>query len=458
MEVTGIALGVLALLKPLVSSATDTIASERNYGSDAEKLRVRCSAQQNRLESMERVLFDVGKFPSVPGRIWDHIPTPIQTDIVGMLRQLYALLDEFLAVKRKYDLEPPQVQQTMQLLLGDGDTSRMRQRLLVSRADTTAALQHSSGWAKRLRWAVWDKKTAQRMVEEFDEWDNRVKQLIETVWWPMPFFSTSAQLLRLDGDADAATFGLLAGLPLRRLLVPNAKQNGNLLKDLDIPKDTFHPQSSFANFTIGSISDTPGTVIVEYKHYEPSPDGSLDSLITQRIRQLALLLHTQSDPRLQVLNCSGFFHDRAHTRFGFVFTLPPELSSKPTTLAAQLRERGPRPSLDTRIALAHTLADSLQRLHSVGWLHKSLRSENIVLFPATDMNDGEILPLDRLKPSLFGFEYARPDSGFSSRRADSDGVRNLYRHPARWWLPEERFGKAHDIYGTEYPPLNTQPR
>lgn len=85
--------GSLSALSHSDSRATDTIAKERNYGSDAEKPRIRCSAQPNRLELMERVLFHVGKFPSVPGRIWDHIPTPIQTDIVGMLRQLHALLD-----------------------------------------------------------------------------------------------------------------------------------------------------------------------------------------------------------------------------------------------------------------------------------------------------------------------------------------------------------------------------
>lgn len=182
-----------------------------------------------------------------------------------MLRELYAVLDEFLAIKRKYDLEPSQVEQTMQLLLGDGDTSQMRQRLLPSRADTAAA---SSRRARRLRWALWDKMTAQRMVERLAQPSEEAHP--DCVWWPIPFLQTWAQLPRLNEDSDTATFGLLAGVPPGRLLVLDAEQSARVLKDLDTPRDTFHPQSSFANFTIG----TPVTAIVEYKHYNPSPDGS----------------------------------------------------------------------------------------------------------------------------------------------------------------------------------------
>lgn len=61
-HLTGIALGVSHS-----SSATYTIASERKYGSEGERLCVRPSALQNRLESMGLVLFDVGKFASGPG-------------------------------------------------------------------------------------------------------------------------------------------------------------------------------------------------------------------------------------------------------------------------------------------------------------------------------------------------------------------------------------------------------
>lgn len=52
--------------------------------------------------------------------------------------------------------------------------------------------------------------------------------------------------------------------------------------------------------------------------------------------------------------------------------------------------------------------------------HNSLRSEIIVLFAATAANEGEIPPLEQLKPSS-------STSGQIPGRVDSDGVRNLYR-------------------------------
>lgn len=455
MEAAGLALGVLAILKPLVCAISDTIDSERSYGSDAEKLRVRCSAQQKRLESLERVLFDAGKFPFVTGRIWDHLPEPVQVDVVDMLRQLYTLLDEYLAVKKKYDLEPPKRQDTLESLLGVGDdpevVDRRRHLIVAGRRETDARYRRLAGWTKRMHWAVWDKRVAQRMVDEFEVWNQRVQQLIETVWWPLPFLSTSDQLLQLEKDKDAGETGLLDGLTLRKLLVSDATPSGQVIKALDIPRNQFIPQSTFQNLTAGSLKDQNRTVIVEYKEYEPEKDGSIDIIVTKRIRQLALLLHEQDDPRFNVFRCAAFFNDRAHNRFGFAFQLPEDLEPKPVSLQTQLRVRGVRPSLGSRFKLAHALAESLQLLHSVGWVHKSLRSENVVLFPPKGFSaDNRTTSDDVLKkyqPTLFGFEYSRPDSGFSSRRTDKDVVRNLYRHPDRWWQPEERFSKVHDIYG-----------
>lgn len=456
MEATGLALGVLGLIKPLASALNDTINNERSYGSDAEKLRVRCSAQQKRLESLECVLFNPEKFPFVNGRIWDYLPELVRGDIVGMLRQLYVLLGEYLAVKKKYELEPPQLQHTLESLFGSGDepevVDRRRQLVVSSGKEADAKSQRSASWAKRMRWAIWDKKGAQRIVEEFEEWNERLRQMIETVWWPLPFFSTSAQLLILEQDQDASTAGLLGSISLRRLLVPDAKPNGEAIKTLNIPRDQFHPQETFQSLTTGTIVGQEGFAMVEYKEYEPNGDGSIDTVVTKRIRQLALLLHDQDDPRFKVLRCAAFFNDRANNRFGFAFSIPDDLKPQPISLSTQLLVKGIRPNLGARLKLAHALAESLQLLHSVGWIHKSLRSENIVLFPPKNLQADNTTTSDEVlrhyRPTLFGFEYSRPESGFSSRRTDKDIVRNLYRHPARWWLPEERFSKIHDIYGT----------
>lgn len=176
MEVTGIALGVLALLSLARATMAPTLKNSCPLLGPAKPTRIEGASSIRRRKIPVCARANLGPHPDNNSvRHCGHVASAVRST------------REFLAVKKKYDLEPPQVQQTIQLLLGDGDTSRIRLRLLLSRADTAAAFQLSSGWARRLRWAVWDKKSAQRMVEEFEEWNNRVRQLIETVWWPLSF-------------------------------------------------------------------------------------------------------------------------------------------------------------------------------------------------------------------------------------------------------------------------------
>lgn len=308
---------------------------------------------------------------------------------------------------------------------------------------------------RRLRWALWERRTAQRMVEEIDKWTGQVQGLIETVWWPL--FSTSAQLFRLEEDSDAGPVGLLHGLALRQLLVHDARPpNGQDLKTLEIPLDHFRICSTIGSLTTGQITtgqitDRPDTVMVEYKSYKLSQDSTPDSDIVRRIRQLAQLLSTQSDPSLMTLPCTAFFDDPTNARFGLLFQFSRTLEQEPVTLGHEFTTRDP-PRLDARIKLAYDLAVSLQSLHSVGWLHRGLCSENVLLFRCHSGPPG--LPwsnpdewMNWRHPKLVGFEHMGRGSAFSNGWQDRDNARNLYKHPSLCSWVETPFTKYHDIYG-----------
>lgn len=82
-------------------------------------------------------------------------------------------------------------------------------------------------------------------------------------------------------------------------------------------------------------------------------------------------------------------------------------------------------------------------------MHESFRSENILLFPYPAPNTLPSKPESRLdfcSPWVFGFEFSRPELGFSSGRADRFLARDVYRHPSRQGSPTEPFKKLHDIY------------
>jgi len=82
--------------------------------------------------------------------------------------------------------------------------------------------------------------------------------------------------------------------------------------------------------------------------------------------------------------------------------------------------------------IAKILTTTYFRLHSVGWLHKSFRSENVLLFESKDGNS-----YDLHTPYVCGFDFSRQDSPTELTEnvpstlieRHQDHELSLYRHP-----------------------------
>lgn len=161
------------------------------------------------------------------------------------------------------------------------------------------------------------------------------------------------------------------------------------------------------------------------------------------IRRLAQLLHDQAKPvEFQVPHCRGFVQDGENSRFGFIYDLPN--SSEDIGLKTLLEElsRNDRktPSLDSRLAAARKLVETVFCLHAVKWLHKRLSSVNVLLF--TDKGNPDLT-----EPYISGFESSRPDEGVTMTMSSKDPDWTLmYCHPD--YVEEKRrvFGKTYDLY------------
>lgn len=142
-------------------------------------------------------------------------------------------------------------------------------------------------------------------------------------------------------------------------------------------------------------------VIVEYK---PCDGGSFLVDLEARnstfdaIRNLAASLSFVDPTVIGLLECTDYLHsdDLSNPRFGLVYKVPfivPD--DKPQTLKNLLEakdNKGRRCTamdpLDARITLARRLAYALCFLHSVGWVHKAIRSNDIlVLEPSNPSHD-----------------------------------------------------------------------
>lgn len=212
----------------------------------------------------------------------------------------------------------------------------------------------------------------------------------------------------------------------------------------------------------------------------------------KRVEALVSLLREERyTTQFRALPCLGYYvHDRhrktgGHAKgelggeieYGFVYENPEGVDPQapPRSLLDYMLETRPSsgrspprvPSLSSRVALMATLAESVERLHAVNWLHKGLRSANVLFFPSCpgdlgrhhDLvpNGGAQMALDLHRPYLTGFDYSRPAASqysYMSETPPAITAEDLYRHPAVQGRPAGEgnaglglgYKKMHDIY------------
>ena len=195
-------------------------------------------------------------------------------------------------------------------------------------------------------------------------------------------------------------------------------------------------------------------VWVEWREYDPiigiETDGSTSH--SSRVEKLVALLNDPRKPDLlRVPRCIGYSDDpkninegRRRGRLGFVFEMPSTTVGVPMSLRQLLKVRT-KPLLTERVALAREICNCLVSLHSVNWLHKSLRSQNIVFF---GVNENDV---DFSRPFLSGFGYARPAfRGDMTEIPSQNPEHDMYRHPRMHglgpWEGRQGFKRTFDIY------------
>jgi hypothetical protein len=180
-------------------------------------------------------------------------------------------------------------------------------------------------------------------------------------------------------------------------------------------------------------------VLVEWK----SVERGVESKLKHRIKTLAALLQEVDSATFHSLSCLGYLKDPTTGNYGYIFQTPAGHSQTPTfNTLAQLLTRGTLvPSLNSRIALAILLVETVLQLHTSGWLHKGIRSDNVLFFP----HDPE--SIDLTKAVLEGYEYARADNPSDMTESPTlQQEENLYRHPELLKPDRASFHKGYDLY------------
>ena len=190
-------------------------------------------------------------------------------------------------------------------------------------------------------------------------------------------------------------------------------------------------------------------ILVEWKPVEKQVETKLKT----RIERLTLLLSNISDPAFHCLKCLGYLrHETSDTSivYGLVYEVvdlnheAPPFSKPSMRPLSSLFDHSKAPSLTKRLRIAFDLSETILQLHTSGWLHKGIRSENVI-FLDRDTHVWE--NGSSLGPFIAGYDYARADNPLEmTEDVPSDPVADLYRHPQAQGIARPSFKKVYDLY------------
>lgn len=443
----GLALAAISLIDPTIKLLDFTITfvhDARHSSKAASENGLKLSELKNRYDSLQKVLFQEEKFPFVKGRLFDALPVKTQRLGLQMFRELPQLLYEYNAVEASYQSRQTSSKQSDS---STGDILSLDElQIIFEKEDANQELVTTPeirvGRWRSLMWSARGKKRSERLIAQVEDWLTRIKNLLEDVWWPLPFFEYSINLQALESDSDVQAVGLAESVGLRKLLVNDAKLPSQMKLET--------PQLAVTRFdgACRGLSDYKGeAVLVEYAPYTPNSDGFLPGLLRRRFAELACLLNQQKDSRFRALHCLGYVDSTfPRLEFQLLFQLP-IVSLKPPAhlLSLYTSKQAQKPSLGARFQLCFQLAQSMSLFHSVNWIHKSFRSTNVLFSPSSSDTDCS-LGIEFTSPFVVGFEASRLANDFSSGPYDNLLSQNVYRHPDRWGIPNKTFTKYHDIY------------
>lgn len=128
-----------------------------------------------------------------------------------------------------------------------------------------------------------------------------------------------------------------------------------------------------------------------------------------RVQDLVEILQIKSKAAgLRILECLGTYHAFQKAGFGLVYGFPSE-DTEPIRLNKLLRHRKQTdiyPHLGQKLVLAKAIVGCVQKLHTLGWVHKSISSLNVLFFynPTYGLAD-----IDFAEPFLVGLDHSRRD-------------------------------------------------
>ncbi|KAK6189272.1 hypothetical protein LQW54_013431 [Pestalotiopsis sp. IQ-011] len=340
-------------------------------------------------------------------------------------------------------------------------------------------IQSSNSPIKRLRWAIRDKDKLTRFLGEVTELVNKLEHLLERseadadaaeynklLRDVLSLTSTAAeagQIKEITGNGtggpwDQVSISAAAHLKQVRLAIgadrrddelkPTraSEQKGVQMPILEVLKRSLKPWDGQALTYHGAeFAVYRGKqVLLQWKVAE----GTHWEKYRDQMKCLTVLLMSLRDPSFRSLQCLGYYPLEREGRHGIMYAMPDDDVQWDFQTMDDLITEIRLVPLHRRLGIAKALSETILQLHTAGWMHKNLRSHNVIfLAPKASTLDVFL----HSEPILIGYDYARPDTAEAAQALtqlpDTDLRADLYRHPQARGAGREIFPKRFDMYG-----------
>jgi len=378
-------------------------------------------------------------------------------------------------------------------------------------ADGSLGVQDLALQAKRsqLKPTVW--KRARWAVRDLDKFDNLVKDLAQRISKLNDLMTetqqrktrednyrvnmvvvgsavdeASLELIRAAVQGESDTSQVRAAIERKALAVtdsdhgvPQRANTAKLSQPLRVGSASVQPLSldhfllpnGFTNlkrFITVKNAETDGPYFLfERKPFDANTLPQDMARLTSRIQRLVLLLQKPKSPEFKTPIAISCIKDTTRYCWWIVYRFPlhepnPKLALQPLTkhkgspvslLSLMKSTAKIRPPLEQRITLASTLCATFSELYLSGWMHKGIRSDN-VLFPMAGLELSEPIGPDQVweilaSPLICGFDYSRHESEWATidkARSSGDLGAAIYRHPNYQGEAAEGYKVQYDVY------------
>jgi hypothetical protein len=463
--------------------AISTFRTALNYPADSENVVLKLELERFRLQTW-------GTNAGVSSGTLESSLLPVSDLITQQLKLIENLFKDASHLQERYGLlstssSTPQEDKVQRFV------SRMRRSIRASGIKLNDADSEDHGLEnketdsrnrartlKRARWAIQDKDRFSALVSDLESHVDKLNQLLsETQRRHVREDNERIDIIVVDSADDHDSINLVKDAANdkrtscmrarieRKAIVDDRTWTSRIapetigalkLDDFQLPPEFFRKSRMLARL----VTNPEKVFLFERKDFDPDISPQDKNILWNRIQRLVMVLRGPESSEFQTPVSKGFIHDPQHFCWWLVFSFDammhfhPEFGpeTQPVSLLALLQPKSKfKPPLELRWKLANAMCITMSELYSSGWLHKGIRSENI-LFPCLHVaGDSVIDPSFAImsRPLISGFEYSRQETEartIDKSKSSTNVMAALYRHPSYQGEAAQGYRIAYDIY------------